>query len=219
MLATLIVSGDANGSTAERELPDASEGASLPRRLSEGQTFVTFTSGDSCEANGAGSITTLADCEAAATSLGFDDTTAVDLNPNAAAYFPSYCLINYGRLYQLCGHELRRLLQLRHVHLLGERAAAATAAATAAAAHLRERELGRQLRVYRRLLDHDAGRLRGGGRRARPFRHDGGGRWRRRLLQPSALLLPLVRRHAQIRRRLQRRRLQCSGHEHRRLRR
>ena len=55
LVATLIVSGNANGTPAERELPDASEGTPL-RRLSEGQTYATFGVGASCEANGAGSI-------------------------------------------------------------------------------------------------------------------------------------------------------------------
>ena len=42
--------------------------------------YVTFNSGAGCEANGAGSITTLASCSAAAAWLGLPDTTAENDN-------------------------------------------------------------------------------------------------------------------------------------------
>ena len=53
------------------------------------QSVTSFTSGASCEANGAGSISTLADCSAAAAALGLDDTTAVDQGSDG--YGPPYC--------------------------------------------------------------------------------------------------------------------------------
>ena len=40
--------------------------------------YVYFDSGSSCEANGAGSITTLAGCEAAAVAMGSPDKIAED---------------------------------------------------------------------------------------------------------------------------------------------
>ena len=79
----------------------------------------------------------------------------------------------------------------------GAAAAAGAAAATTGAAaavptghDLHDLHVGRRLRGQRRRLDHDAGRLLGGRRRARPLRHDGGGRRPRRwlLLSLSALL-------------------------------
>ena len=54
-------------------------------------SFTSFTSGASCEANGAGSITTLADCSAAAAALGLSDTTAEDDGQNYASGDPPYC--------------------------------------------------------------------------------------------------------------------------------
>ena len=56
--------------------PPPSPTPSLPP-YPPGTIYASFTSGDSCEANGAGSIKALADCEAAAAALGLDDTTAV----------------------------------------------------------------------------------------------------------------------------------------------
>ena len=97
LVATLIVSGNANGPPAERESSTA-EAGSLPRRLSEGQTFVSFGAWPtrSCEANGAGSIKSLADCSAAAAALGLSDRMAVDdgLHGCKTVDCPSYCYID-----------------------------------------------------------------------------------------------------------------------------
>ena len=61
-------------------------------------SFTSFTSGASCEANGAGSITTLDDCSAAAAALGLSDTTAEDDGYDGAAGRPPYCYSEYGVL-------------------------------------------------------------------------------------------------------------------------
>ena len=53
--------------------------------------FTSFTSGASCEANGADSITTLADCSAAAAALGLSDTTAEDDGRDGHRGDPPYC--------------------------------------------------------------------------------------------------------------------------------
>ena len=64
----------------------------LPWNCSPGQydnpasCYTTFTSGAGCEANGAGSIRTVADCSAAATALGLPDTTADHIS-----YGSAYC--------------------------------------------------------------------------------------------------------------------------------
>ena len=61
-------------------------------------SFTSFTSGRSCEANGAGSIRTLADCSAAAAALGLSDTTAVDDSQDGVAHDPPFCYFEYGSL-------------------------------------------------------------------------------------------------------------------------
>ena len=61
-------------------------------------SFTGFTSGASCEANGAGSIRTLADCSAAAAALGLSDTTAEDDGQDGHASLPPYCFDFYGTL-------------------------------------------------------------------------------------------------------------------------
>ena len=99
------------------------------------QWFTSFTSGAGCEANGAGSITTLADCSAAAAALGLD-TTAED-DGRDESWSPPYARERRRRRLapvQLGGHEHRRLLERRHVHLLHRAAAAAVVAAAAAVA-------------------------------------------------------------------------------------
>ena len=58
----------------------------------------TFTSGADCEANGAISITTLADCSAAAAALGLSDTTAVDDGLGGFPNPPPGCYLRYGSL-------------------------------------------------------------------------------------------------------------------------
>ena len=67
-------------------------------KVVEGPAFyyATFTSGAGCEGNGAHSITTLVDCEAAAVALGLVDTTAVNdgqssVNDPRACYFEVGC--------------------------------------------------------------------------------------------------------------------------------
>ncbi len=66
----------------------------LPWNCSPGEVgnpascYKTFTSGASCEANGAGSIRTVADCSAAAAALGYPDTTADHIS-----YGTPYCNI------------------------------------------------------------------------------------------------------------------------------
>ena len=67
------------------------------------QYFTTFTSGAGCEANGAGSIRTLADCSAAAVALGFSDTAAEDdghdgQEEQAFSLAPNDCYFHYGVL-------------------------------------------------------------------------------------------------------------------------
>ena len=91
MLATLIVWGHPSGTPAAQNSPYTPAAGSLPRRLSEAQAYATFTSGASCEGNGAGSITTLADCSAAAAALGLSDTTAVDDGQDGVSWNPPYC--------------------------------------------------------------------------------------------------------------------------------
>jgi hypothetical protein len=63
------------------------------------QYFTMIESGSSCEANGAGSITTLAGCSAAAAALGLDDTTAKDdgyeKSPSFWPFAPPYCYLRY----------------------------------------------------------------------------------------------------------------------------
>ena len=61
-------------------------------------SVTSFTSGASCEANGAGSITTLADCSAAAAALGLSDTTAEDDGQNYASGDPPWCYFEDGSL-------------------------------------------------------------------------------------------------------------------------
>ena len=65
---------------------------------SSGTIYVSFTSGASCEANGAGSITTLADCSAAAAALGLSDTPAEDDGSpvSVASSLPPYCYVDDG---------------------------------------------------------------------------------------------------------------------------
>ena len=60
--------------------------------------YATFTSGADCEANGAISITTLADCSAAAAALGLSDTTAVDDGLGGFPNPPPGCYLRYGSL-------------------------------------------------------------------------------------------------------------------------
>ena len=91
MLATLIVWGHPSGTPAAQNSPYTPAAGSLPRRLSEAQAYATFTSGASCEGNGAGSITTLADCSAAAAALGLSDTTAEDDGRDGSSWSPPYC--------------------------------------------------------------------------------------------------------------------------------
>ena len=59
--------------------------------------FTSFTSGASCEANGADSITTLADCSAAA-ALGLSDTTAEEDRQDGSSFDPPYCYDEQGSL-------------------------------------------------------------------------------------------------------------------------
>ena len=87
MLATLIVWGHPSGTPAPQIAPYTHEAGPPPRRLSEAQAYATFNSGASCEGNGAGSITTLADCSAAAAALGLSDTTAEDDGQDGYEYF------------------------------------------------------------------------------------------------------------------------------------
>ena len=58
--------------------------------------FTTFTSGASCEANGAGSLRTLVDCSAAAAALY--DTTAEEDGQNDFPGDPPYCYFKYGSI-------------------------------------------------------------------------------------------------------------------------
>jgi hypothetical protein len=133
------------------------------------QWFASFTSGASCEANGAGSIRTLADCSAAAAALGLFDTTAEDDGWDGVSWNPPYCYLDHGYSsstgpysYETAAYSYELKFNSGtntgdcHVHLLGECAAAAAVAssvavaaavaaavAVAAAAHLRELHLGR----------------------------------------------------------------------------
>ena len=79
MLATLVVSGHPNGTH-----------------------YATFTSGAGCEVNGAGDITTLADCSAAAAALGLSDTTAEDDGKFAWTNVPPYCYLECCKDYESC---------------------------------------------------------------------------------------------------------------------
>ena len=55
--------------------------------------YVRLNSGAGCEANGAGSITTLAGCSAAAAWLGLSDTTAENDNKDGNPFWPPECYV------------------------------------------------------------------------------------------------------------------------------
>ena len=61
--------------------------------------YVQYTSGATCEANGAGSIMTLEQCSAAAVALGLSDTTAQEDGQTGSWVFdPPYCYMGGGSL-------------------------------------------------------------------------------------------------------------------------
>ena len=182
--------------------------------------FTSFTSGASCEANGAGAITTLADCEAAAAALGLSDTVAVDDDRYDSFSAPPYCFYTY--IYQQS--SLRFNSAGTHTGSCSSGTYGETCICwvnappvpptlpplppTLPSQSVTTLSNNNCLRSLRHRLDQDARRLRVGRHRARPRRHDGGGRRPRRLLELSALLL--LHRH-------QRAQVQLGGHEHRRL--
>ena len=92
--AAAVAAAAAAVAVAAAAEPAAVQSAVLALELLAGRVgnpascYKTFTSGASCEANGAGSIRTVADCSAAAAALGLPDTTADHIS-----YGTPYCNI------------------------------------------------------------------------------------------------------------------------------